>query len=315
MTYGRPFVNKPHILLEPLLKKHDISWEDFTRKGRLPQDLSATLKEKRSAVITDLHNQGLTWKQMVEATGLSNGAIQRGTHAVGNAASKENRRASAAKVGSSRKGEKKPWLSKKLRDDWSEGKFNFHLGRKVSPEGLAARRRASARPEVKARRSEAAQKRWANPKFRQTLLDYHRSPENRNRQSALQAARVRENPEKWARGKGGRVPTEKSQATSLWVRSSYEKEAVLILEADPTVLSYVYEPRFKVAGRTILPDFLVVKSEEPRLLVEVKASWVKGLPCDHTVTLRLGASESLAKSKNWDFQVWTEKDVLKNVVG
>ena len=60
---------------------------------------------------------------MIEVTGLSLGAVERGTRATWNEASRRNRQESAAKVGRSRKGEKKPWLSERLKKEWARGKF------------------------------------------------------------------------------------------------------------------------------------------------------------------------------------------------
>jgi hypothetical protein len=111
-----------HSDLVPLLEKHGVTWGLFSRKGRLPKD-QRWVGEKRRDIITELHLSGMSWTRMIEVTGLSLGAIERGTKATWNPASKKNRQENAARVGASRKGEKKPWLSERLKNEWGAGKF------------------------------------------------------------------------------------------------------------------------------------------------------------------------------------------------
>lgn len=115
-------ISTPHPDLVPVLEKHGLSWSLFSKRGRLPKALS-WVKEKRRDVITELHQAGMAWKTMVEVTRLSQGAIQRGTRVMWNDASRRNRQESAARVGAARKGERKPWLSARLKKEWAEGKF------------------------------------------------------------------------------------------------------------------------------------------------------------------------------------------------
>jgi hypothetical protein len=68
---------------------------------------------------------------MMEITGFSNGSIQRLTGAMWNERSRQNCKENAVKVGQSRKGEKKPWLSDQLRRAWKEGKYDFHCAGRV----------------------------------------------------------------------------------------------------------------------------------------------------------------------------------------
>lgn len=137
MTSGKLSTTlSPHPDMVPLLERHGLTWEQFTRKGRLPKDL-AWVVEKRRDIITELHLGGMPWARMVEITGLSLGAIERGTRAVGNTASRENRRACAARTAQARRGEKKPWLSKRLRQEWQEGKFEW-CRQKRTPAQVAA---------------------------------------------------------------------------------------------------------------------------------------------------------------------------------
>lgn len=125
-----PSTEGAHPVLKPLLVKHGVSFLLFTKRGTLPEGVS----EKRSAVITDLHNAGFTWKEMMTITGLTNGTIQRNSKVLGGSPGKENQRQSAIKNGMARKGEVKPWLSVQMKKAWEDGKFDFHIGRVRSPE-------------------------------------------------------------------------------------------------------------------------------------------------------------------------------------
>ena len=290
--------------LIPLLVKHGISLELFSKKGRPPK----WVREKRQAVVTELHLRGLTWKDMSRVTGLSVMSISNLTLGVGNPASRKNRADSAAKVGASRKGELKPWLSKKLKVDWEQGVFDFHKGRKRSQAERDTLRKAAQRPEVKQQRSTSATNLWRNPVFRSKLLVYHRFEANRVRLSQAQTTRMIENPTKWVRGKAGWCDTPKCVIPRVWTRSSYERAFILILEADPNVACYQVEPRITLdCGRWILPDFLVTYLDSSKSLIEVKASWVFSLPKQHRVQLRLSKAASVAIANHWDFRVWTEK--------
>jgi len=296
----------PHPELEPLLVKYELSWEDFSRKGRPPKEV----RFRRSCVVTELHRSGLSWKAMMKVTGLSLMGIQRLTEAVGCEAAKTNKSRNAVRVATARKGEKKPWLSDALKADWATGKFDFHRGRRRSAVERAKLKTASQRPDVKAKRSVAAKRRWQDPKQREALLAFHQSKEQRALRSAAQSQRLIDDPVKWTRGKGSHITTRKCTKSCIWVRSSYERAAVLRVEADPTVLSFEYEPRFGVdeGQHWIVPDFLL-HSLDGEVLVEVKAVWVLTLPFEHKVRQRLRLAERLALGHGWQFAVWTEKDL------
>ncbi len=297
---------RPHPDLEPLLVKHGLSWEAFSKKGRPPKGV----RSRRATIVTELHQTGTSWQKMLEVTGLSLMGIQRLTEAVGCEAACRNRAINAAKVGASLRGRAKPWLSAKLERDWAEGLFDFHRGRQRSEDEKEKLREASRRPEVKARRSASAKRRWRNPKHRQALLGYHRSPENRHRMSELQSRRMLEDPVKWTKGRGAYVETCKCAKGRIWTRSSHERAAVARVEGDPHVVSFEFEPRFNVAAgrRWILPD-LLLHTLKGKILVEVKAAWVLTLPPEHKVQQRLKLAEDLARSRGWQFAVWTEKDL------
>ena len=87
-------------MLESLLEQFDISLEDFRKKGRCHPEIT----KKRSDVVTHLHELGLSWKQMVEITGLSIGSIQRLSRAKGNPKTKEKISKLGKSLGESWKG-------------------------------------------------------------------------------------------------------------------------------------------------------------------------------------------------------------------
>lgn len=251
----------------------------------------------------------MPWARMVEITGLSLGAIERGTRAVGNTASRENRRACAARTAQARRGEKKPWLSEQLRQAWEAGSFDFHRGRIRSQVERTVLRLAAQRPDVKEHRHEAALRRWQRPDERARLLAYHQAEDVRRERSRAQTKRMQEHPEKWCRGRGAYVDTVKCVTPRIWTRSSYERVVVGLLDADPDVVAYEYECRVELPdGRWILPDFVVQHRDGSVTLLEVKASWVLGLPPGHKVSRRLHDASSFAASMGWVFIVWTEKD-------
>jgi hypothetical protein len=249
---------------------------------------------------------------MIEVTGLSLGAVERGTRAVGNKASRRNRQENAARTGRAGKGRKKPWLTERLHQEWAAGTFDFHRGRIRSPSEREILRLASARPEVRQRRRESAKRRWQNPELREQLLRYHRSEGVRRERSRAQTKRIQEHPEKWSKGGWGRgawLEPKKCTRARIWTRSSYERIVAALLDSDPSVQEYVFEPRVELPdGRWILPDFVVTHKNGEVALLEVKASWVLRLPDDHRIQRRLRDASSFAATQGWTFLVWTERD-------
>jgi len=291
--------------LQPLLEKHHITWAAFSKPGRPP----AGMREKRRSIVSELHQAGTPWKEMMRVTGLSLMGLQRLTTAVGNPASRANRSEVAARTGHSRKGERKPWLSDLLREAWAVGSFDFHRGRIRSIEEREVLRLAALRPEVKERRSAASRRRWQRPDERARLLAYHRSEDVRRERSRAQATRIAENPSKWSRGLGAWVQPVKCNRPRVWTRSSYERVVVALLDSDPSVGQFVFEPRVQLPdGFWMLPDFVVYYTDGHVALVEVKASWVLALPSDHKVQRRLRQASTFAASMGWEFIIWTEKD-------
>jgi len=305
-------MSDPHPKLLPLLEKHGITFEEFNKQGRPKRHV----KTAREAIVTELHLSGLTWNEMCEITGKGYGFIQRNTKAVGNPASRQNRVESARRVGRSRAGEKKPWLSKAMKKKWDEGDFDFHIGRVRPEDEKRAIKEAWKNPTLRQEASERLKALWEDPQYRENLLQFHRSEEERVRRSRAQTLRLLKNPSKWSRGQGCYVTVTKCSGKSrIWVRSSYEEATVHLLESDPTVQSFEYEPRLELeCGRCILPDFLITYKDGSKLLVEVKASWVLNLPADSKKIRRLEEARKVASSKGWSFEIWTEKTRLANVV-
>jgi hypothetical protein len=297
--------------LIPLLLKHLISWEDFSRKGRLPSKLKHVYEARRQ-IVTDLHARGTPWVDIIRVTGLSNGSVQRLTRAMWNPASRANRADNASRRGRARKGESKPLLSVRMERAWSSGKFDFHKGRVATVE-QRARLKASFTLERRTKMRSTQLRLWQRPEHRDKMLAYHRSPTVRAFRSYTQAERMRAS-QTSGRGRGEYVNTLKGPER-VWTRSSYERGAILLLDADPRVVSYEYETVLVNAdGRRILPDFIVSYCDGHRVLVEIKASWVLSLPKDHRVVQRLLRAQQEARAREWGFEIWTEKDRLQNVV-
>lgn len=305
-------MKKPHPKLIPLLDKYDLSYEMFHKQGRPPKGVKA----KRESIVTELHESGMSWEEMALVTGKTTSFIQRNTKAVGNPASHLNRVESARKVGASRKGEKKPWLSEAMKMKWKHGDFDFHIGRERSADEIANLRAAWESEELKKATSERMTALWKDDDYRSNLLKFHRSPEERLRRSKLQIARLQRNPQKWTRGNGSYVTVTKCTGKrKVWVRSSYEKAAVRILEQDPLVVSYEYEARITLpSGKWILPDFLITYVDGSRVLVEVKAAWVLKLKPDHPQRIRLKLAREAALKKGFGFEIWTENTRLSHVI-
>lgn len=302
---------QPDARLVPLLEKHGISWEMFSKRGRPPKGV----REKRAAVVTELHAAGTTWEDMKVITGLSQGGIQRLTQAMWNPASKRNRQENGASVGRSQRGRTKPWLSEQMKAKWEAGDFDFHKGR-VRSESERATLRAAWTPSRRRATSEQFKALWRDPSYRNPLLAFHRSTEERARRSRAQSLRMEKDPVKWTRGKGQYVTATKcTNGTRFWVRSSYEVAAVVVLEGDPAVVSYTYEERILLDnGRVIKPDFLVLREDDSTHLIEVKAAWVFGLPDDHKVSERLATAQAVAHERGWSFAVWTEQEGLADAL-
>lgn len=291
----------PHPDLFPLLEKHGITLEEFWKIGR---GASAS-RERRSNLITDLHSQGTSWVKMMEITGLSLGAIQNLTRAMWNPASRENSKECGRKTGRLWKGKKRPG---QLERQWKSGIFDHLRGAKLSEERKAKLREAVT-PERRRKMSAHSKRLWQDPSVRETLLAFHRSPQERERRSALQTQRLQEDPVKWLRGRGSLVTSPKCRGgQEFWVRSSYEQRAVQILTQDPKVLSFEFEPRVQFEGRTILPDFLISYPEGKRM-VEVKSVWVLSLSPEDPVIRRLLKARRYAEEAGIPFEIWTEREL------
>lgn len=290
-----------HVDLAPLLDKHRISWEAFSKKGRPPRGVS----DVRSAIVTELHATGRTWSEVMQVTGLSNGAVQRLTRAKRNPNTMARVRISAAVLGKSGAGVQKPWLSAALRAQWARGAFDFHRAPRSEKDRAAMR--ASWTDELRNRLSRTRTRLWADTSYRSRLEAYHRAPEVRRHRSTQQAARMAHSPITFARGVRSLVFAMKCDNLILiHTRSSYETAVVHTLEADPRVRSYTYEPTMSDDHGTLFPDFVVWWDDGSTTLVEVKAHWVTRLPSDHKVSVRLDRSRRIAEHHGWAFDIWTE---------
>lgn len=300
-------MTNPHPRLIPLLEKHEITYDLFCKKGRPPKGV----REKRSAIVTELHAAGTSWADMMEITGLSNGAIQRLTKAMWNKSTRSRVKEQGRRVGASWKGKKRPG---QLERQWADGVFDFHRGR-VRPEEERQRLKDGWTVEARQANGDRHRELWADPEYRAKMVAYHRQPDVRAERSRAQTRRMEENPTKWARGNSEWVDTPKGTADRVFVRSSYEKAAVAVLEADPTVVKYKYEPVFRrPCGKWCKPDFLVTYEDGTQSLVEVKASWVLAQPITSKHRRKLAMYAELAAAKGLPFEVWTEVGVLKDVV-
>lgn len=292
---------QPHPRLLPLLEEHGITVDEFWSRGRA----ASRYTEAKSAIITSLHVAGTTWAEMIEITGLSNGTIQRLSRATWNDASRENRKANARLLGQRWSGRKRPG---QLNRQWEKGDFESLRGRQRT-ESECTLLKQGWTPEKKMAKSAQMKALWDDPRYRAPLMDFHRSPQERRRRSRVQSERMAQDPVKWTRGKGCYVNSFKCNKSQFWVRSTYESRAVEILEGDDLYISFVYEPRFEVEGRSIKPDFLVKCQDGSTTLIEVKAAWVLSQPESTPALLRLERSRKVAMMFGWSFAVWTEKEL------
>lgn len=292
----------------PFLEEHGVSWADFTK--RMTRD--PHIKRVRVAIVTELHRSGCSWDEMTRITSFGAGQLAKYTKAVGCAAARKNKSENARKVGHSRKGESKPWLSEQMKAKWGAGGFDFHKGR-VRSEEERATLKASWTPERRTTASDVRKALWENPSYREPLEAYHRNPKERARRSREQTRRMLQNPEKWSHGRGQQVAGTKcvNKGPCFWVRSRHEVAAVTVLENDPSVDRYEYEPRFILPdGKWVLPDFKVFAADGSWKIIEVKAAWVFNLPPEHRKTIKINTYRSLAKCENVSIEFWTETDVL-----
>jgi hypothetical protein len=293
---------EPHPRLVPLLRKFDIYWEAFKKKGRPP----AGVREKRADIVTALHESGCSWAEMQAITGFTVGSINNLTRAVGCPAMKEKRKNLGISLGKSWAGKKRPG---QLEKQWAHGDFKALKGRVRS----ASERQHLREGWTPARRKDCSSrslKTWANPGKRAQLLAFHRSPEERLHRSQAQIERMGKDPIKWTRGKGAWITSSKSNPPRFWVRSSFETAACALLEEDTQVTSFFYELVLKrMTGGWMRPDFVVQYIDGRTVLVEVKAKWVLQQPDEAKVQIRLAVAKAEAYRRGWDFAIWTEDEL------
>jgi hypothetical protein len=296
----------PHPKLAPLLAKHNVTHADFIKKGRPVKGTGEALVSARRAIITELHAQGTSWSEMLEVTGLGQGSIQRLTGAMWNPESRKRVSENGARTGKSWKGKPRPG---QLERQWAAGTFDFHRGRVLSEAERQALRDGWT-PERREASRQHSLRNWSNPDVQSKIMAFHTSHEERSRRSATQAQRMKDTPDVYVRGRAEWVDTPKGLHERAYVRSSYEKAAVTLLESDPDVVRYEHERTLSLPdGRWFLPDFIVERSNAKVVLVEVKAAWVLTHPRCGGERQRLAVSESFAKEQGWEFAVWTEREL------
>jgi len=289
-------------LLDDLLLQFDLTREQFHKQGRVPNELVL----KRKQIVTFLHEQGIPWKEMAGILEKPLSFIQRNTDAMWNTKSRKNSSDSGVRTGKTWKGKKRPG---QLERQWENGDFDSLVGRTLPTEHVE-NMKAGWTPEVKENHSLRVIESWKDPLFRENLMAFHRSPQERIRRSQLQTLRMTLDPVKWTRGNGSYIEVSKCiGASQLWVRSTYERKTVQLLEGNTHVTSYEYEKILDWEGRWVKPDFLIHYGDGTSLLVEVKAKWVLDLPKDHKVQQRLQISRGLAHIHGWGFEIWTQKEL------
>ena len=183
----------PHPQLVPLLEKHGITWEAFSKRGRP----ASGIRDKRASIVTELHSDGISWGDLMAITGLSNGGIQRLTGAMWNPNSRERVKEIGRGIGSSWKGKTRPG---QLEAQWAAGVFDSLRGR-IRSDAEKAKLKAGWTPEKRSKMADRSRALWEDPSIRDRILAFHRSPEERARRSAAQALRLAQNPAQWSRGK------------------------------------------------------------------------------------------------------------------
>lgn len=131
-----------------------------------------------------------------------------------------------------------------------------------------------------------------------------------HKQAVSKAVTARSAEKEFSYGKSGHHVSTK--AGNIFYRSSYEKIAYEMLDANKNVASYQPEP-FVITylnsdGRTrrYRPDILVNKVRGKAVLVEVKPKWKLA---DTATILKLEAGKNYAKQRGLKFEVWTEKEL------
>lgn len=141
--------------------------------------------------------------------------------------------------------------------------------------------------------------------LRAILIAKLRTPEYRERASVYATERSR-NGLSHSRGKCSHVNSIKGGR--MYVKSSYESKYVDILDSDPSVASFKYEPiRIKYSHDNLIknytPDFLVVFADGRIELVEIKPAKMIFLAKNQA---KFEAAMSYAKDNSMEFRVVTE---------
>lgn len=136
-----------------------------------------------------------------------------------------------------------------------------------------------------------------------TIAEWHK-------QAVSKAVTARSAEKEFSYGKSGHHVSPK--AGNIFYRSSYEKIAYEMLDANKNVASYQPEPfvinYLNSDGKTrrYRPDILVNKIRGKTVLIEVKPKWKLN---DAKTKLKIEAGKGYAKQRGWGFEVWTEKEL------
>jgi len=95
------------------------------------------------------------------------------------------------------------------------------------------------------------------------------------------------------------------KAGTVYLDSSYELKAAMILDEDSSVLSYsVHEIFYTPTGKKRFTDFIVKYANGEICLIEIKP--LRRLP---QYEEQIEDNKNYAASKSWEFQVWTESNL------
>lgn len=130
-----------------------------------------------------------------------------------------------------------------------------------------------------------------------------RSPEARAR---MRASRIAYMKRASALGSFGHTHAVQLNGRIVVLKSSYELNALHMLQRDPTVVSIEYEP-FALpcpSGIAYVPDFLITRVDGSRSLIEVKSVWYVG---DSRFPEKAAAGIAHAEACGMTYEVWTER--------
>ena len=167
--------------------------------------------------------------------------------------------------------------------------------------------------ETKRLLSAVTKERMSDP-LRNPFIGKSRSLESREKQSRTRSQNFVDGKYQWKTWCEGRhVDTVK--AGRVWVRSSWEFQAALKLDSDPSVVTFAVEPckipyqrwegeRFHT--RHYVPDFLATFVDGKRKLIEVKPKCHLKAAINEA---KFAAARERCAQEGWEFEVWSSKEV------